>query len=85
MNRELDVGENEVVVQVKKPAIQIRPDPSQAVEKQESGPQTRCAAMQEAQHIQAYASIGESHVTLDGGLGRSFSTICQMRCRLWRM
>jgi small-conductance mechanosensitive channel len=48
----------------------------QGVEKQESGRQARRAAMRQAQHIQAYVSIGESRATLNGGLGRSFSTAC---------
>jgi hypothetical protein len=48
----------------------------QGVKKQESGRQARRAAMRQAQHIQAYVSIGESRATLDGGLMRSFSTPC---------
>jgi len=50
--------------------------PQQGVEKQESGRQARRAAMRQAQHIQAYVSIGESRATLNGGLRRSFSTAC---------
>jgi len=45
--------------------------------KKESGRQARRAAMRQAQHIQAYVSIGESRSTLNGGLGRSFSTACK--------
>jgi len=48
----------------------------QDVEKQESGRQARRAAMRQAQHIQAYVSIGESRATLNGGLRRGFSTAC---------
>jgi len=48
----------------------------QAVEKQESGRQTRRAAMRQAQHIKPYVSIGGSRATLDGVLRRSFSTAC---------
>ena len=48
----------------------------QGVEKQESGRQARRATMRQAQHIQAYVSIGESRATPNGGLGRSFSTAC---------
>ncbi|MDD2317078.1 MAG: hypothetical protein PHD57_07005 [Desulfobacterales bacterium] len=48
----------------------------QGVEKQESGRQARRAAIRQAQHIQAYVSIGESRATLNGGLRRSFSTAC---------
>jgi hypothetical protein len=44
--------------------------------KQESGRQARRAAMRQAQHIQAYVSIGESRATLNGSLRRSFSTAC---------
>ena len=50
--------------------------PYQGVEKQESGRQARRAAMRQAQHIQAYVSIGESRATLHGGLRCSFSTAC---------
>jgi hypothetical protein len=56
----------------------------QDVEKQESGRQARRAAMRQAQHIQAYVSIGESRATLHGGLRRSFSTACCCRaCVPW--
>jgi len=50
--------------------------PYQGVEKQGSGRQARRAAIRQAQHIQAYVSIGESRATLNGGLRRSFSTPC---------
>jgi hypothetical protein len=46
----------------------------QGVEKQELDRQARRAAMRQAQHIQAYVSIGESCATLNGGLRHSFST-----------
>jgi len=48
----------------------------QGFEKQESGSQARRAAIRQAQHIQAYVSIGESRATQNGGLRRSFSTAC---------
>jgi len=48
----------------------------QGVEKQGSGRQARRATIRQAQHIQAYVSIGESPATLNGGLRRSFSRPC---------
>jgi hypothetical protein len=48
----------------------------EGVEKQESGRQARRAAKRQAQHIQAYVSIGENRATLNGDLRRSFSTAC---------
>ena len=76
MNRELDFGENGVAVQIKKQTVQIQSNPDQAVEKQETGRQTRRATMRQGRHIQTYASIDESRATLNGGIRGGFSAVC---------
>jgi len=53
-----------------------RTSSNRVLKKQESGRQAKRAAIRQAQHIQAYVSIGESRATLNGGLRRSFSTAC---------
>jgi len=53
----------------------VKRNPNRLLKKQESGRQTRRAAMRQAQHIQAHVSIGDSRATLDSDLRRSFLTV----------